>query len=236
MSELSTTTSRSGSAARRPRLTLAAKPLLSSPSTTSMPWIAPQRGDVLGAARVVGDDDARHVLRHSLADARDERRDAIGVAVARDHDVDRLAMLAVPSQRAAVGVVRRVRAQTQPMAERREAQRQRERAEQQRAPAEVVVGQIDAPAQPRERSAELAVERASRRSTAGRAIGGRVSVLALWRRSRCGLVLCRSAARRRRAPATRSSLAPPARDGVARPAGSRSAREPSSAPARRTTW
>ena len=63
-----------------------------------------QRRHVLGPAAVVGDDDAHQLARRRLADAPHERRDPLGVAVAGDHHVDRLALLAVPRDRPAVAV------------------------------------------------------------------------------------------------------------------------------------
>ena len=83
------------------------------------------------------------------------------------------------------------RAQLQAVPQRGEAQRERERAEQQRAPAEVVVGQIDAPAQARERPFELAIEAASATDSGfGRRAHG--SAVDLLSRRSCGLDVRRS--------------------------------------------
>ena len=102
-----------------------------------------QDGQVLGAAGVVGDDHASHSPRHGLGDARAQRPHALGIAEARDHDVDRPAALAIPGQRPAVGVVAGARAQPQSVLQRREAQREAEDAKQQGAPAQIAVGQVD---------------------------------------------------------------------------------------------
>ena len=135
-----------------------------------------QRRERLRAARVVGDDDPREPGRHRRMDARDELCDELRVAIARDHDVDRHAFLAIPRHRAPVRVLGAARAQPQPPLQRREAQRERQHAEQQRAPTEVVVGQVDPPAQPRKRPAELAVERPRGNRLGGRDRGVRVGV------------------------------------------------------------
>ena len=233
-SELSTTTSPSSPAARRPRLTLAANPAFSLAGYDLDAGDPPQLGEVLWAARVVGDDDASHAAGNGLADAPDKRCHPIGVAEARDHDADGPAVLPIPGHRAAHVAVARVGAKLQTVLERREAQGKCQRTKEQRAPPEVVVGQVDAPAQTCERPRERAVER--RRSDRLRSSRWRCRVL--W-----GVVVGHgvwSGTWDRSAGASKSSGAKPARrssDSRHRTAGgSRSAREPSSAPVRRTTW
>ena len=139
------TTSRSGAVARRPRLTLAAKPALCSPATTSMPSIARSAREVLGAAGVVGDDHPHHLGGHGGCGS---RRTSFSHAARRRGSWGSRCR---PAARARGTTPRRggrrrvaaCRAQPQPAFQRREAQREGERPEQQRAPAEVVVGQVD---------------------------------------------------------------------------------------------
>ena len=205
----------------------------------------PQRGEVLGATRVVGDDQARHPARDRPADALHECRHPVGVAETRDHHVDGPTVLAIPSKRAAHLQVTRLSAQPQPVPQRREAQRKRERSEQQRSPPVVAIGEIDAPAHAGERSAEAAVERArgDRLRRGDRALlglrgffvrGGKFVGHGAWSFAGDGSTRDRSLG------ASRSSAAKPPRRSSDRrrrtAAGSRSAREPSIAPVWRATW
>ena len=169
---------------------------------------ARQLGEVLAAARVVGDDHAHHPLGHGAPDRGHERLHPLGISEAGDHDVDRPAVFAIPRHRPAKSVVAPVRAQAQAALQRCDAQRERDDPEQQRSPAQVAVGQIHATAQGRERAEGLAVgsvDRGAQVVTSGCASG--------------------------------SKLARPSSDSLRlSSAGSRSARDPSVAPARRATW
>ena len=94
-----------------------------------------QRLEMLRTTAVVGDDHPRHPPRHSVGDAVHQRPNALGVAEARDHDVNGLPALAIPGKGPAVGVVAPARAQLQVAFQGREAQREGEHPEQERAPA-----------------------------------------------------------------------------------------------------
>ena len=58
-----------------------------------------QRSDVLGTARIIGNDDVHAPAVGGAPDAFDERCDQVCVAVARNDDRDRSALTAVPAHR-----------------------------------------------------------------------------------------------------------------------------------------
>ncbi len=147
-SELSRTTSWSGSAARRPRLALTAKPPLASPAITSMPSIRAQGREVLGAAGVVGDDDPHAVGRRRPPDLRHQSGHERRVAVAGDDDRHRPAVVAIPPPRGG----RRRRAGRCPgrgAVQAGQAQREHQRVADEPRHAVIAVGEMDAPGQVR---------------------------------------------------------------------------------------
>ena len=184
MSELSTTTSRLGSRGAQAAVDVGGEARVRArPRRPRCPSIARSAATCSGPLASSATTMRDHAARDRLADARHQRRHALGVAVAGDHDVDRLAVLRDTTPRRA-GTGRGPSASAAPGDGAAGVKRSGKVSTRnsRRAPAEIVVGQIDAPAQARQRTSELAVERA---------LGDRLGASDRWTSvSRVTLAIC----------------------------------------------
>ncbi len=113
---------------------------------------APEPGEILRSAAVVGDDDLDARAVGGAPDAADERLHPLGVVIARDHDRDRPPVRAVPAHRL-VAIVVPAGTDLQMRAQRRDPQRKGDDPERHRPWPVVAVGERDPPAQVAERPA-----------------------------------------------------------------------------------
>ncbi len=120
-----------------------------------------QRGDVLGAAGVVGDDDPHPFGGRRLTDLVHQLGHVRGVAKARDDDRHRPPVAAIPPARRHRGGAPAPRGEAQQAIERRQPQREDERLVENRANPAVAVGEIDPPRQVVEAARPPAVKRGS---------------------------------------------------------------------------
>ena len=139
-----------------------------------MPVDPAQRGDVLGSAGVVGDDDPHPSPVGGGPDAvATERGHVLGVAVARDHDRHR-AFPACGTSAAPSSDRPRGRAELHVAPQRREPQRERDHAIDHRRDPVVLVGQVDpAPQAAQVRCAAVRRSRAFRRRSQAQMVTGR---------------------------------------------------------------